>query len=130
MESIRLYSYAKVWKVEHKIYSFNNINLPVPIKPFDVLYFGVSMLFVMLVGKFLPFFEHIPTLIRLGAMPYGIMVFMQKKKLDGKNPIKYFFGYIMYFIFEKGKYIERFQIMSDKEVKFKLVWWSSRVCHK
>ena len=38
-QSVTVYSYRKVWFVEKKIYAFQNIVLPFPIAPYEVLEF-------------------------------------------------------------------------------------------
>lgn len=124
---IRLFSYSKVWKIEHKIYSFQNITLPVPINPVDLLYFCSSAFFVFIVGKIIPPITVVPVVLRLLALPYGITKFLTKKKLDGKNPIKFFIGYIYFVFIEKNSYIEKFKRNPIKgEEKLTLKWVCSR----
>lgn len=124
---ITLYSYEKVWKVEKKIYSFGNIVLPAPINPYDLLYFFVFAVGVAVLGKLIPVITAVPIIIRFCVIPYFAARFVQKKKLDGKNPIKYFFGYLKYTFLDKGTYIEHFNKNLDKKEKeIKIDWICSK----
>ena len=40
-KKINLRSYNKVWKIENRIYAIQNIVLPVPVSPREVLYFFI-----------------------------------------------------------------------------------------
>lgn len=127
-KKVTLYSYEKVWKVEKKIYAFGNIVLPVPIRPYDLLYFILFLFTMIFLSNIFTIITNIPIMIRLGLIPYFLARFVQKKKLDGKNPIKYFFGYLKYIFLDKGTYIEHFKKNPDKkEQKIKIDWVCSKV---
>jgi len=119
---VKLYSYLKVWKVEKKIYAIQNIVLPVPVNPYDMLYFGIAAIVIYLFGKICPPFVAIPVVIRLGIIPYGITKYMIKVKLDGKSPIKYFVGLFIHLLTERGKSLEKYQSQTDVEKKVRLNW--------
>lgn len=99
--SIILRTYHSVWKVDKKIYSIENIKLWIPVSTNDVLYFGVGLVMVVALGKILPFSDRIPFLIKYGGIPYGIMKFLTKQKLDGKLPHKFFKDYVIYLLSPK-----------------------------
>lgn len=123
-----IYSYTKVWKIEKKIYAFSNFKLPVPINPNDLLYFGVTATSIFILGKVIPIATAIPPVLRFIFVPYGAMSFFRKKKLDGKNPILYFVGYIRYIFLERGTYIERFHVQTAKKEEVVILNWNcSRV---
>lgn len=126
-KKITLYSYSKVWRVEKKIYAFGNIILPCPIGIYDLLYFIIFAFIMTIFGNLIPIITEVPIIIRLVIVPYFAGRFVQKKKLDGKNPIKYFFGYIKYVFVDKGTYIERFNKKNDKTEKEVKINW---VCSK
>lgn len=120
---VTIYSYAKVWKVEKKIYSFSNLKLPIPINPYDMLYYVGVALGVMLLGKIFPFINLIPGMLRYLALPYLIATVITKVKLDGKNPLKFFGGCIRYFFTVKGNYLQTFkQHRERKKEKLQLNW--------
>lgn len=121
-KKVKLYSYLKVWKVEKKIYAISNMALPVPVNPYDLLYFLGVLFLIYILGRIIPVIASIPGIIRLVLLPYGITKYMVKVKLDGKNPIKYFTGYISYAATEKGRVIEKYQIRSLKSKSVKLKW--------
>lgn len=127
-KKIKLYSYSKVWTVEKKIYAIQNIVLPVPIKPYALLSFGGGIVFMLLVGKLIPAIAAIPSIIRFAIIPYGISNYFMKKKLDGKNPIKYFVGCIRYLIKDRNVFLEGFTEHSNyaETAKVKLNWSCSQ----
>lgn len=126
MDKIKIYSYTKVWKVEKKIYSISNIPLPRPINPFDLLGFIGTALFMLIMGLIIPVTANIPAVIRFIGIPYGITNYLMKKKLDGKNPIKYFAGCIRYWITTKGNFIQAFRNHQEKKENVTLTWNCSR----
>lgn len=119
---IKLYSYKKFWRVEKKIYSFQNIVLPVPVNPYDVLYFMIVFFISFLIGKIIPAYLTVPVVIRCIAIPYAVTNYIRKKKLDGKNPIKYFRDYIKYIFTEKGNYFEGFKKNVNRKEVIHLSW--------
>lgn len=126
MERVKIYSYTKVWKVEKKIYSISNIPLPRPINPFDLLSFVGAALFMLILGFIIPVTAKLPEVIRFIGIPYGITNYLMKKKLDGKNPIKYFIGCIRYLLTMKGNYLQAFKNHADKKEKLTMSWNCSR----
>ena len=122
---VTLHSYNKAWNVEKKIYSIMNMVLPAPVNPFMVLAFIVMLLIVMALERVIPAFTLIPSIIKYLAFPFISANYLMKKKLDGKNPIKYLFGIIIHVFYERGRYIERFASHADREVVLHLDWHCS-----
>ena len=116
-EKITLYSYHKIWKIEKKIYAIQNIVLPIPIDPWELLYFGATWVVCNVIFGLLPGVSNIPVMIRSIMLPFAISKFLMTKKLDGKNPLRYMLGVI-----EQGKSVEFFQTTPDKEATIKLTW--------
>ncbi len=129
-EKIQIYSYAKVWNLEHSIYSIGNVNLPVPIHPNNALYFIGSFLFIIILGKIFPLINLFPVIVRCLIIPYAITYVLRKKKLDGKSPIKYFIGLLIYELFIDGRYFERFKGYSERPQIEKMNWICSVRYHK
>lgn len=121
-KQVEIYSYHKVWNIEKKIYSFQNITLPVPVNPYDLLEFAVVLAVVLLLGKILPFVNNIPAVLRLVAIPYFITQFLTKQKLDGKTPVKFFGGCIIYLATIRGNVLERLNKCPGKARPIKLSW--------
>lgn len=120
-------SYSKVWKVENRIYAIQNIVLPFPINPREILYFGIAAAGVFILGVILPPFKAIPVILRYGAIPIGLTKLLNKKKFDGKSPPKYLAAYIGY-LFSRRDYVERFKTHPHRDnEKIKLDWWCSYV---
>ncbi len=124
--TVKIYSYKKVWKVEKKIYSFSNIQLPTPINPYDILVFIGVALFMLLLGRVMPFTAKIPTVLRFLVIPYGLSTYLMKMKLDGKNPFKFFYGYLVYLFTVKGTFLQMFRSYPDKKGRVTLRWQCSR----
>lgn len=95
-EVIILRTYNNVWKIDRKIYSIEGFKLLFPISPNEALYFIVSMSFSILLIKVIPFYGRLHGAIKFGLVPYAIMKFFTKQKLDGKLPHKFFFDYVVY----------------------------------
>ena len=53
-QSVTVYSYRKVWFVEKKIYAFQNIVLPFPIAPYEVLEFLAVVGAMLVMGRIFP----------------------------------------------------------------------------
>ena len=126
VKRIGIRSYNKVWQIENRIYAVQNIVLPVPINPREVLYFLLVASGVFVASKIIPFFSYLPTPIKYLVIPFALSQFLLKKKLDGKMPQKYFIAWIRY-MFAKDEYTERFQINSaKKDNKINISWMCSR----
>ena len=121
-EKITLYSYHKIWKIEKKIYAIQNIVLPIPIDPWELLYFGATWFVCNVIFGLLPGVSNIPVMIRSIMLPFAISKFLMTKKLDGKNPLRYMLGVITFLFVEQGKSVEFFQTTPDKEATIKLTW--------
>ena len=121
-EKITLYSYHKIWKIEKKIYAIQNIVLPIPIDPWELLYFGATWVVCNVIFGLLPGVSNIPIMIRSIMLPFAISKFLMTKKLDGKNPLRYMLGVITFLFVEQGKSVEFFQTTPDKEATIKLTW--------
>jgi len=110
-----LRTYALVWNTPFKIYSIENIKLLFPINPWELLYFMVGVGISFLIGKMLPF--EVTFIIQYIIVPYAIMEFFTKIKLDGKMPHKFFFDYLIYKAMPKQ--MERFRgIKENDKIKF------------
>ena len=88
-QSVTVYSYRKVWFVEKKIYAFQNIVLPFPIAPYEVLEFLAVVGAMLVMGRIFPILNNIPVVLRYGMLPYVTVKYLMKVKLDGKNPVKF-----------------------------------------
>ena len=50
-KKINLRTYNKVWKIENRIYAIQNIVLPVPVSPREVLYFFVIAFIILIISN-------------------------------------------------------------------------------
>ncbi|MCL2034675.1 MAG: conjugal transfer protein [Oscillospiraceae bacterium] len=105
---MRLFSYEKAWKIEHKIYAIQNLRLPVPVSLHALAYFSITCAAVFSLSKFLPVLTNIPPILLYGALPYLVTGFLRKKKFDGKPPHIFAKDYIM-FIVQKHTNVEFFR---------------------
>lgn len=125
-KKLKLYSYTKVWKIEKKIYAIQNIILPVPVSPFDILAFAGTVVALMLLCRIFPPLTAIPGLLRYAVLPYALSNYLMKKKLDGQNPIKYFCGLMRHLLWERNIYLEGFKAYPLKGENMKWQWDCSR----
>ncbi len=121
-KKIIIYSYAKVWKVEKKIYNLGNIIFPVPIELWNAVCFAGVVFVICIFQKIFPVITAIPVIVRLGVIPYGIMYLLRKIKLDGKNPVKYFAGVFVYLLHERYIRLERFIPFRDSGEHLSVNW--------
>lgn len=120
--TITLYSYSKVWKIEKKIYAVQNFTLPVPVDPWQILYFAGTWIVCSVIFGVIPGFTKIPVILRSIALPLAISQFLMTKKMDGKNPLRFILGIIIFLFTEQGKCVERFVSVPDKQKIVKLEW--------
>lgn len=114
-----LRTYDSVWKIPYKIYSIENIKLPFPINPWEAAYFGLGVLIIFLIERILPFLRATPFILRYLLLPFAILKFFTKIKLDGKLPHKFAFDCFIYYISSKKS--ERFQSIKTKKERIKFV---------
>lgn len=126
VNKVVLYSYAKVWNVEKKIYALFNLVLPAPLNPYLILIFILLLGIIMLLERSLPFLTGIPVVIRYLVLPFGGARYLMKKKLDGKNPLKYLLGLLFYLLFEKGRYVEKFKLYPKRHENILIEWTCSK----
>lgn len=123
---VTLYSYSKVWNVEKKVYALFDVILPAPINPYTIIVFVFVLLGFMGLERLIPVLSKIPTVLRYVVLPYLSAQYLMKKKLDGKNPLKYLLGIILYLITERGFYIEKFTKYPLMEETIKVSWKCSK----
>lgn len=126
VSKVTLYSYSKVWKVEKKVYSLFNMILPAPINPYTIVVFIFVLLGFMGLERLFPALTKVPVILRYLALPYLSAQYLMKKKLDGKNPLKYLLGILIYVISERGFYFEKFTKYPAVEDTIKLNWKCSK----
>lgn len=124
-KKINLRSYNRVWKIENRIYAIQNIVLPVPVSPREVLYFFIIAFIMLLLSILIPPLRIIPSILRFILVPFGMSQFLLKKKLDGKMPHKYLVSWLSYMLTKK-QYIERFNAYEYNTGSTKLVWLCSK----
>jgi len=125
-KKVQIYSYSKVWKIQKKIYTIQNFVLPMPIDPWQLLYFGVTWFVCVIIFGSLPGLKAIPAMLRHIVFPYFISRFLMTKKLDGKNPLRYAMGVIVYLFAEHGKRMEHFKMRPVQSRPVKLNWSCSQ----
>jgi len=126
VSKVTLYSYSKVWKVEKKVYALFDMILPAPINPYTIVVFIFVLLGFMGLERLLPFLTKIPVILRYLVLPYLSAQYLMKKKLDGKNPLKYLLGIILYLITERNFYFEKFNKYPSVEENIKINWKCSK----
>ena len=129
-KKIAIYSYSRVWRVEKKIYAIQNLVLPVPVDPWQLLYFGITWCVFNVIFGVLPGFKSITVVIRSLLVPYLISKFLLTKKLDGKNPLRYFADIVRYLFTEQGKVLEHFVTMPAHGTTIKIKWDCSEGSHE
>ncbi len=57
---------------------------------------------MLVIGRIFPLVNNIPVVLRYCMLPYVTVKYLMKVKLDGKNPVKYFCGYLRFLFTRKG----------------------------
>jgi|GEM_PF-1118621 hypothetical protein len=110
---IVLRTYNSVWKIPRKLYSIDNIKLLMPIDQDQAVYFIASGVITYFLLKILPFLGYLPFVFKYIAIPYGIMKFLTKQKLDGKMPHKFFLDYLLFKV--SGSQCVRFSAVKEQK---------------
>lgn len=95
-QHVTIRSYPKVWDIENRVYSIMNLRLPRPVEPRAILYYGAALAVVLLLCRLLPFLRGIPWILLYLVLPGGAAYLLMKKKLDGKNPIRFIAALLLY----------------------------------
>lgn len=122
---MRIFSYRKLWKHEKKLYSIQNFRLPFPVSLNDILFFFMGIAISALLQKVIPGYKSVPGIARYIIFPGLFLKFMSTVKLDGKNPVMYAFGCIVFLITEKGRCIEKFKVTEVQQKEIKINWVTS-----
>lgn len=123
-KKVILRSYPSIWHYKKKIYSLENVKLPVPIVVEGALFFAGAELFMLLIS-YIPIFSLVPAAIRYFILPFFIMKFLMTKTFDGKKPHKFLLGMIEFMLSPKA--YSRFKPIEpperDKKIKFTKVYY-------
>lgn len=112
---IILRSFSNLKNFETKIYRAGNINLLIPIGLESAAIFTTILLIIFFIDKFIS----LPMpVIKFGAIPIALTMFIRTAKVDGKKPHIYLLRLIQYLSI-KNKIIERFEFRhEEKEIEF------------
>jgi len=119
-------TYNKAWKIELKFYSLWGLKLPFAIVPKELAYFFAGALIIFVSSQIFTPLKYVPSILRYAVAPFGLTWFLRNKKLNGKNPIR-FFGKLFVYLLTKNLITERFTAKSPANGKFKIDWWCSYV---
>ena len=78
-----------------------------------------------LLGRYRVPLSRLPGILRYGVIPFVSARFLHKKKLDGKNPIRYFLSWIQYCAL-RGQYLERFVFRPSRPARVRLRWYCAK----
>lgn len=120
-------TYKKLWRLDYKIYALGTkIRLPRALPVRLASYFAVVALFMLQANK-LPFVAMLPFAIKV-ALTLGVTALLDTVKLDGKNPVRYFGGYLRFLLFERGVRMEHFKECETIK-SLSMDWVSGSQCH-
>ena len=86
-KKINLRTYNKVWKIENRIYAIQNIVLPVPVSPREVLYFFVIAFIILIISNIVHPIKIIPSVLRFIMIPFGTSQFLLKIRRQNATQI-------------------------------------------
>lgn len=112
-----LRTYKSVWSFERKIHSIEGFKLWVPVSISNAGYFILGVLVTLILSKLLPFVNRVPFIVRYLIIPFGVMKYLTKQKVDGKYPHKFFYDLIVYLLSSKRYYRFRHIDTDKKKIK-------------
>lgn len=108
MDYLIIKTYKKLWRLDYKIYALGTkLPLPRALPVRLASYFCIAALAMMTVNK-LPFMSGVPFAVK-AVLTLGMTKLLDTVKLDGKNPLLFFGGYLWFLLLERGIHIEHFQ---------------------
>lgn len=120
IESVR--TYEKAWNFDTVIYAVGDRPLLFPINLTQIGFFLVSLALLFVFYQIFPFLKIIPgisnKLVRYGLLPYLLMKFAMKQKVNGKQPHQWMIGELKYW-FSQPKKLCRFKKNNVRDTKFK-----------
>lgn len=118
-------SYGKVFKIEKKVRSVFDLRLPFAVTARQIGYFSIILVILMLINALTPIFNFLGWwLIRyiiFVAIAIGVTVVLNIFQMDGKNPVIYFWDYLVFFFTRKDK-IYLFRVMKKENDILRLNW--------
>ena len=115
-------SYQKLWKWDMKIYALSkDLPLPRALPVRLALYLSIAALFAFGIVFRIPFLRGVPFALK-AVFTFGIAKLLDSVKLDGKNPILFFFGVLRFWLFEQGTRIEHFKRYDANPTKIRTSW--------
>lgn len=121
-------SYANVWQLNRKFYSFGGVEAPVPLTMNFMAYFFVGLVVMKFFGG------GVPGIIRYLLIPGGIAWLFDQKLIDGKTPYQFFRSITThyYIIIFKGYRVNRFKYRKtvNPSVKAKIAYRIHYRIHK
>lgn len=122
-------TYKKLWRLDYKVYALGtSLTLPRPLPVRFAAYLCVAAAIMALLNK-QPFMASVPFVIKWVLIPGGIAKLMDTVKLDGKNPVLYFSGYLRFLVFEKGIHLEHFREHGIQGT-FSMYWEAGQECRR
>lgn len=100
-------TYKKVWKFERILYRFDRFRLPRPVTVWQLVYFFIGIILVVVIQNNTGLLSFVPDLVRYIGIPVGFSWFLSKVKLDGRHPFRWLVAMVLY-LFEP-KAINRYQ---------------------
>jgi hypothetical protein len=94
--TLRIRTYAQVWRLERVIYQIEGVTLPFAVTVQQTALFFAVAAAMGLLSKLLPFFDRIGPVGRYLLLPALVSWFLTKQKLDGKAPHRWVWGMFAY----------------------------------
>ena len=94
--TMRIRTYAQVWRLERVIYQIEGISLPFAVTVQQVGVFFTVAAAMALLARILPFLDQIGLVGRYLLIPALASWFLTQQKLDGKAPHRWLWGMLRY----------------------------------
>ncbi|MEK5394025.1 TcpE family conjugal transfer membrane protein [Margalitia sp. FSL K6-0131] len=95
-------TYKRMWRFERYFYSFDRFKLPRPITWWQLWYFLIAELVIIVINANTPLLVWVNTfIVKFVVFPGVISFYLSRKKHDGKSPHKFFYSQIKYYLLPK-----------------------------
>ncbi|KZE78157.1 hypothetical protein AV654_19470 [Paenibacillus elgii] len=89
-------TYKRVWKIERTLVRLDRFKLPRPITIWQIIYFMVAFVVVLIIDKNTPLLSWLGGTLRYVFLPGAIAFYLSKVKHDGKAPHRFLLTIIKY----------------------------------
>jgi hypothetical protein len=105
-DALEIMTYKRVWKFPRILYKFERFKLPRPVTLWQVFYWFVAFVVVVIINRSTHVLDWIPAILRYIFLPGAVAYYLSKVKHDGRAPHRWLFVNLKYQL--QPKYYSRY----------------------